>query len=114
MQSFIGSSPLVCDDWTEDRVGRHDCQLSLDHNLSAKKEEGYTYLQPCEVATRFREFLKGNGTMERANRTIDGVKVLDKIIRWYNEKRLHGAPGFLRPVDYYRGDPEEVCAIRRQ
>ena len=67
-----------------------------------------------------------NGTMERANRTIDealegedlenyldGVKVLDKIIRWYNEKRLHSALGFLRPVDYYRGDPEEMYAIRR-
>ncbi len=64
--------------------------------------------------------------MERANRTInealegedltnylDGVKVLDKIIRWYNEKRLHSALGFLRPVDYYRGDPEEMYAIRR-
>ena len=67
-----------------------------------------------------------NGTMERANRTIgealegedlgnylDGVKVLEKIIRWYNEKRLHSALGFLRPVDYYRGDPEEMYAIRR-
>jgi len=67
-----------------------------------------------------------NGTMERANRTIDealegedlenyldGVKVLDKIIRWYNEKRLHSALGFLRPVDYYRGDPEAMYAIRR-
>jgi len=67
-----------------------------------------------------------NGTMERANRTIDealegedlenyldAVKVLDKIIRWYNEKRLHSALGFLRPVDYYRGDPEEMYAVRR-
>jgi len=67
-----------------------------------------------------------NGTIERANRTIDealegedltnyldGVTVLGKIIRWYNEKRLHSALGFLRPVDYYRGAPEEMYAIRR-
>jgi putative transposase len=67
-----------------------------------------------------------NGTMERANRTIDealegedmenyleGVKVLQKIIGWYNDHRLHSALGFLRPVDYYRGDPEEMYAIRR-
>jgi len=44
---------------------------------------------------------------------MDGVKVLDKIIRWYNEQRLHSALGFLRLVDYYRGDPEEMYAIRR-
>ncbi len=68
-----------------------------------------------------------NGTMERANRTIgealegeelenhlDGVKVLEKIIRWYNEQRLHSALGFLRPVDYHQGNPEAIYAIRRQ
>jgi len=68
-----------------------------------------------------------NGVMERANRTIaealegeeltdylQAVKVMARIIRWYNEARLHSAPGFLRPVDYYRGKPEELCAARRQ
>ena len=47
-----------------------------------------------------------NGTMERANRTIDealegedltnyleGVKMIAKVIRWYNEQRLHSALG---------------------
>jgi hypothetical protein len=65
--------------------------------------------------------------MERANRTIDealeeedltdylhGVKVMAKIIRWYNEERLHSALGFLRPVDYYRGTPEAMYAVRRR
>ena len=68
-----------------------------------------------------------NGLMERANRTIDealegqdltdylqAVKVIDRLVRWYNEERLHSALGFLRPVDYYRGKPEEMYAIRRQ
>lgn len=44
---------------------------------------------------------------------LDGVKVLKKIIRWYNENRLHSALGFLRPADYYRGNPEALYAIRR-
>ena len=26
------------------------------------------------------------------------------MIGWYNKERLHRA-GYLRPVDYYRGDP---------
>jgi hypothetical protein len=65
--------------------------------------------------------------MERANRTIDealegedledhlqGVKAMAKIVRWYNERRLHSALGFLCPVDYYRGNPEEKMMVRRK
>jgi len=68
-----------------------------------------------------------NGLMERANRTIgealdeeertDGLqagKVMGRVIRWYKEERLHSAPGFLRPVDFYRGKPEELYAARRR
>ena len=68
-----------------------------------------------------------NGLMERANRTLgealegeeltdylQAVKVIARMIRWYNEERLHSALGFLRPVDYYRGKPEEIYAERRQ
>src|SRR5574340_1139557 len=68
-----------------------------------------------------------NGVMERANRTIgealegeelvdylQAVKVIARLIRWYNEERLHSALGFLRPVDYYRGKPAELYAVRRQ
>lgn len=68
-----------------------------------------------------------NGLMERANRTLgealesedltnylQAVKVIERLIRWYNEERLHSALGFLRPVDYYRGDPEELYAERRR
>jgi len=65
--------------------------------------------------------------MERTNRTIaealegeeltdylQAVKVIARLIRWYYEQRLHSALGFLRPVDYYRGKPEELYAERRQ
>ncbi len=68
-----------------------------------------------------------NGLMERANRTIgealeeesltdylQAVKAIARLIRWYNEERLHSALGFLRPVDYYRGDPGTLYAVRRQ
>ena len=67
-----------------------------------------------------------NGIMERANRTFrealeqeelsdryEAEKALERIVAWYNKERLHSALGFLRPVDYYRGQPERQHAKRR-
>lgn len=68
-----------------------------------------------------------NGVMERANRTfrealegeelenyLQAQAVLKRIIRWYNEERLHSALDYLRPVDYYRGNPKQFAEARRQ
>ena len=68
-----------------------------------------------------------NGLIERAYRTVrealEGEELTDllqardvlaKIVHWYNEERLHSALGFLRPADYYRGDPAARYGERRQ
>ena len=64
--------------------------------------------------------------MERSNRTLrealeqtefanrqQAEEALEKIIRWYNGQRLLRALGYLRPIDYYRGQPHELHEARR-
>jgi hypothetical protein len=59
--------------------------------------------------------------VERAQRTIgqaleqeeltsylEALRVIEKVVRWYSHERLHSALGFLRPVDYYRGNPQAL------
>ena len=68
-----------------------------------------------------------NGIIERSNRTLrealDGAELTDLlqardvitgIVSWYNEERLHSAIGYLRPIDYYRGDPTKLHEERRR
>jgi transposase InsO family protein len=67
-----------------------------------------------------------NGVMERANRTVrealediplenrfQAEDTLKTIINYYNQERLHSALGYLRPADYYRGEPDRLQAGRR-
>ena len=68
-----------------------------------------------------------NGLVERAHRTLGEVldqmdlkdltearATIARVIRWYNEERLHSALKFLRPVDYYRGDPKALIEQRQR
>ena len=68
-----------------------------------------------------------NAEIERYHRTIgdqidehdledytQAKAVIASIIDNYNHVRLHSALLFLRPVDYYRGDPEALLAERRR
>ena len=68
-----------------------------------------------------------NGIMERSNRTLrealeeedletrhQAEDAITRIVGWYNTDRLHSSLGFLRPIDYYRGEPAAMHEARRQ
>ena len=63
----------------------------------ATHEEGYTYLQPWEVATRFRDFLKENGLDPEnekvfvAGKNYAGfdARFLRKLTNWDKHVRVH-------------------------
>jgi hypothetical protein len=45
---------------------------------------------------------------------LEAERVLARLVRWYNEERLHSALGYLPPVVVYAGNPEERKAERRR
>jgi transposase InsO family protein len=57
-----------------------------------------------------REALKG----EELTNLLEAERILARLVKWYNEERLHSALGYLPPVVVYRGNPEERKAERRR
>lgn len=80
-------------------------------------------LEEVPICVRHPE---SNGRMERYHRSVreeafsdgeaeDFYRARDLLGRWvgyYNDERLHSALNYLRPVDYYKGNPEALLAER--
>ena len=85
----------------------------------AESNVGHTLIRPHTPTD--------NGRIERYHRTIgekieehdlenftQAKAVIAGIIDHYNHRRLHSSLSYLRPVDYYRGNPEALLAERRR
>lgn len=57
-----------------------------------------------------REALEG----EELTNLLQARDVLAKVVKWYNEERLHSALGYLPPAVYYRGNPNAHHEERRR
>jgi len=80
-----------------------------------------------EIPIRVRH-PESNGRIERYHRSVreeafgdreleDLYQARDLLRQWvsyYNQERLHSALNYLRPVDYYEGDPEALLAERKR
>src|SRR5262249_15583504 len=105
--------PVIQSDNGSGYISREYLQVLKEHGL------GHHRIKPhCP---------EENGVIERSMRTlrealegeelpnlVEAQRTLARVVRWYNEERLHSALGYLCPADYYRGDPATRYADRRR
>jgi hypothetical protein len=63
------------------------------------------------VAKEWREIMRHFEVEEIPIRARD---LLAEWVTYYNEERLHSALEYLRPVDYYLGNPQALLAERKR
>jgi hypothetical protein len=126
--------PLLTADFQEDEsaTSARACRgpvIQSDHGSGFIAREFAETLAGAEVGhRRIRPHTPtDNAEIERYQRTIgeridehdledydQAQGVIGGIIDHYNHHRLHSSLNFLRPVDYYRGNPEALLAERRR
>lgn len=109
-----GAHPEIVSDNGSQYTGKEFRQLLKRHTLA-------------QIRTR-RQHPESNGLIERYHRSFrqEGVGehdlseyygACDLIAGWvdhYDNRRLHSALHYLRPVDYYRGEPDRLIEARRE
>ena len=94
--------------------------------VSKEWREVIKHFEIEEIPIRVRH-PESNGRIERYHRSVreeafgdeeqedyyQARDLLDQWVKYYDNERLHSALNYLRPVDYYRGNPEALMAERK-
>jgi putative transposase len=102
-----GVQPRVVHDHGSEFVNRDVAAVIKAHNL-------------IDIKTRARH-PESNGIVERFNGTVrdesdnaygknylEAQAIIEKLMRYDNEERLHASLGYMTPATWHRGQPNEV------
>jgi putative transposase len=105
--------PVIQSDNGSGYISREYLQVLKEHGLGHHRITPHCPEENGVIERSFRtlrEAMEG----EELNHLLQAERLLARLVKWYNETRLHSALGYLPPAIYYRGDPAARYAERRQ
>jgi putative transposase len=94
-------------------IAREFLQVLREHGLGHHRIKPHCPEENGVIERSFRtlrEALEG----EALNNLLEAERVLGRVVRWYNEERLHSALGYLPPRLVYQRQGEERLEERRR
>lgn len=105
--------PVIQSDNGSGYISREYLQVLKEHGLGHHRIKPHCPEENGVIERSFRtlrEALEG----EELSNLLGAERTLSRLVRWYNEERLHSALGYLPPATYYRGDPTARKEERRR
>lgn len=104
--------PEIQSDHGSGFISREFAETLSEFGVMHKKIRPHTPTDNAEIERYHRTIDERLNELEAADLATTATAV-NRIIGHYNHERLHSALSFLRPVDWYRGNPTTLLAERR-
>ncbi|UCC99366.1 MAG: DDE-type integrase/transposase/recombinase [Phycisphaerales bacterium] len=107
------ATPQIQSDHGSGFISREFAETLSEFGVTHKKIRPHTPTDNAEIERFHRTLDEKLSDLEESDYQATADEI-GRIMDHYNHERLHSSLGFLRPVDYYRGNPEALQAERRR
>lgn len=107
------AKPVIQSDNGSGYISREYMQVLKEHGLGHHRITPHCPEENGVIERSMRTLREGLEGEELPN-LLEATRKMARVVRWYNEERLHSALGYLPPATYHHGDPAARYAKRRQ
>jgi putative transposase len=105
--------PIIQSDHGSGFISREFAETLSAFGVTHKKIRPHTPTDNAEIERFHRTLDESLDELDEADYQTTAAEI-DRIMDHYNHERLHSSLGFLRPIDFYRGNPTAMLADRRR
>lgn len=106
LEANPGATPRLVHDHGSEYVNRDLAGVIKAHNLLDIKTNP-RHPESNGIVERFNGTIRDLSEDDRGENYLQAERIIAKLIREYNEVRLHAALGYMEPAEWHRGDPQE-------
>lgn len=107
MESMPGSRPRIVHDHGGEFVNRDVAAVIKAHNLIEIKTKP-RHPESNGIVERFNGTVRQDSDNEYGDNYLQAEAIIDKLMRQYNDERLHAALGYMTPATWHRGQAGQV------
>lgn len=111
IEASPGTKPRIVHDHGGEFVNRDVAAVIKTHNLIDIKTRP-RHPESNGIVERFNGTVRDDTGDDYGNNYFQAEAIIGKLMKHYNEERLHAALGYMTPATWHYGDPQEVREVR--